>query len=66
MPELAVEPLDELEPGLAGRRVLLDAPDRRNALDPGLLGLTFVGLLGISAVLYLVTVGRLRRFAQSA
>lgn len=32
MPELAVEPLDELEPGLAGRRVLLDAPDRRNAL----------------------------------
>jgi enoyl-CoA hydratase len=32
MPDLTVEPLDGLRPGLAGRRVLLDAPDRRNAL----------------------------------
>lgn len=32
MDELIVEPLERLRPGLPGRRILLDAPRRRNAL----------------------------------
>ncbi len=34
MDELTVEPLERLRPGLPGRRILLDAPRRRNALTP--------------------------------
>jgi enoyl-CoA hydratase/carnithine racemase len=35
--ELTVEPLERLRAGLPGRRVLLDAPRRRNALSPAMV-----------------------------